>query len=70
MDARRTLSRDEALELVRQYKLVISPRFFPFSLRDNIYFRNFALHSLRKMAGLRFSYAHKLVLTRRTRQTY
>ena len=27
MDARRTLSRDEALELVRQYKLVISPRF-------------------------------------------
>ena len=27
MDSRRTLSRDEALELVRQYKLVISPRF-------------------------------------------
>ena len=27
MDARRTLSRDEALELVRRYKLVISPRF-------------------------------------------
>lgn len=27
MDARRTLSRDEALELVRQYKRTISPRF-------------------------------------------
>ncbi len=27
MDKRRTLSRDEALELVRQYKLVISHRF-------------------------------------------
>ena len=27
MDSRRTLSRDEALELVRQYKMVISPRF-------------------------------------------
>ena len=27
MDERRTLSRDEALDLVRQYKSVISPRF-------------------------------------------
>lgn len=27
MDERRTLSRDEALDLVRKYKLVISPRF-------------------------------------------
>lgn len=27
MDERRTLSRDEALDLVRRYKLVISPRF-------------------------------------------
>ncbi|MBR1499923.1 MAG: nucleotidyltransferase domain-containing protein [Bacteroidaceae bacterium] len=27
MDKRRTLSRDEALELVRQYKSVICPRF-------------------------------------------
>ena len=27
MDSRRTLSRDEALELVRRYKQVISPRF-------------------------------------------
>ena len=27
MDSKRTLSRDEALELVRRYKLVISPRF-------------------------------------------
>ena len=27
MDKRRTLSRDEALDLVRRYKLVISPRF-------------------------------------------
>jgi len=27
VDKRRTLSRDEALDLVRKYKLVISPRF-------------------------------------------